>query len=377
MNRLKINIKGKRIESFIGRLIKANIDLINIEYISYQEINIIINKCDYIKLKKLKTTYQIKIVRKYGLSNIKDKIIKNKIIIIFSIIGLIILFLLSNIIFSIKIIHNDEKLRSLLYQELNDYGIGTHHFKKSRKQIEKIKEQILQKYKDKIEWLEIEEVGTTYIVRVQARIIPNIDNITSPQNIVAKKNAVIKSIEAKSGNVEKLRGEYVNKGDIIINGNIKLNENLMSLVRAEGTVYGEVWYTIDISYPYVYQEEKLTDNETLNLTFHFFNKSINLLGDKYKYKKTVKKIRISSDFLPIYISIDKNREINKIDYILTCDQAANKSILKANEKIEHKLKEGEYIISSKVIETACDIDRANLKIFYAVLENITDYQSIN
>lgn len=377
MNNLKINIQGKRIESFIKRLIDNNIDLINIEYISYKEINILIPKKDYQKLKKIKTIYKIKIIRKYGIDNIKDIIKVNRILILFIILGLLLLLFLSKVIFNVKVVHNDESLRNLLYQELEQYGIKEHSFKKKKKEIVDIKNKILREYKDKIEWLEIEDIGTSYIIRVEERIIPKIISDNTPRNIVAKKNAIIKNIDAIKGNIEKLRGEYIKKGDIVISGIIKLNENIKESIHAEGKIYGEVWYTLDVSYPYVYQEEKETNTYSNVLSFNFLSKEITFYGKRFKYENQKEKIKFNSTILPIYLSLKEINEIKRIDYILTCDQAINKAIEKSEKIIKSKLKSDEYIINNKIIDTECDKDKANIKTFYAVLENITDYQIIN
>lgn len=377
MNKLKISIKGRRIESFIKRLMNANISLIDIEYISHNEINVLIYQKDYQKLRKLKTIYKIKIIKKYGVNALKEIIKKNTLILITLLIGIILLILLSNTIFSIKVIHNNEELRNLLYQELDEYGIKEHTLRKSKKEIERIKTEILKEYKDKLEWLEIERIGTSYIIRVEERIIPDINIDTTPRHVVAKKNAVIRNIEAKNGNVERQRGEYVTKGSVIISGEIKLNENIKDVIHADGTVYGEVWYTVDLEYPYVYQEEIKTDETSLSLDFIFLSKNKKIRGKNYKYQKVNEKFKITSNILPIYLSLNENTKINKIDYILTCDQASNKALEKGLKQINSHLKENEYIIESKILSSSCDVDRVNLKVFYTVMENITDYQKIS
>lgn len=377
MDKLKVNIKGKRINNFLKRLILLEVELHNIEYLSNEEINILIDKNDYEKIRKNKTIYKIKIIDKKGLIKLKELVKKNMILIIVSLFGIAVIYFLSNIIFDIKIVHNNQELRNILYEELKENNLAVYKLKKNRKELEKIKQNILKKYKEKIEWLEIEEVGTTYIIRLEERIIPEIGNDTTPRHLIAKKNAVIKSIEALSGNIEKLRGEYVKKGEIIINGSIMLNDTTMNLVRAEGKVYGEVWYTIDVKYPYTYQEEIYTDEISNNLVLHFLNSSLNIFGEKYKYKKIESEYRISSNVLPIYLSFEKTRKIEKVDNILTCDQAMNKALEKGNEKITKNLKEDEYIRKSRILKSECNHEGAKLEIFYAVIENITDYQILN
>ena len=66
-NRVKLNIKGKNIERFIKRLRANGIDLLNITYLNYHEVNIVIYKKDYDKLIELKTIYDVTMVDIYGI----------------------------------------------------------------------------------------------------------------------------------------------------------------------------------------------------------------------------------------------------------------------------------------------------------------------
>ena len=227
-SKIKLNVKGKNIERFIKRLKSNNIDLLKIEYIKYNEINIIIYKKDYEKLLELKTIYDVNIKDIYGIIKVREVINIYKYLIIFIAIGIMLLIFLSNVIFNVEVIHNDKDLRNLILNELENYDIKKYKLKKNYDEIQAIKNDILTKYQDKIEWLEIEEQGTSYIIRVEPRIIPNNEVSYEKQNVVAGKSAVIKKIIAKSGEVVKELNTYVNKGDIIISGNIPFDDKLQS-----------------------------------------------------------------------------------------------------------------------------------------------------
>ena len=67
-------------------------------------------------------------------------------------IGIALLLLLTNIIFDVEVVHNKKEIQELLISELKKYGITERRFIKSFKDVEKIKEEILNKYKDKLEW---------------------------------------------------------------------------------------------------------------------------------------------------------------------------------------------------------------------------------
>ena len=253
-NIVKIKIEGKNINNYIKRLLKARINIIKLIPISYKEVHIILKYNEYKKLTKNKSIYKISIVNTYGRLKIKEIINKNKLLLFSLIIGITIIIILSNIIFSIEIIHEDKLVRNLIKKELEKNGIKKYSFKKKYKSLEKIEEKILKNNKDKLEWLEINENGTKYIVKVEERKITNNSNQYEYQNIISKKNAIITEINALKGEKVKQINDYVKKGDIIISGNITLPDNTTKENTAIGNVYGEVWYKIDLNYPYIYQD---------------------------------------------------------------------------------------------------------------------------
>ena len=104
--------------------------------------------------------------------------------------------------------------------------------------------------------------------------------------MVAKKSAIIKKIEASKGEIIKNINEYVSKGDVVISGEIKLNDNVKAVIPAQGIIYGEVWYNVKTEYPLLYKEERLTNNKKEVYTIKILNKTIELFNlKKYQQKK--------------------------------------------------------------------------------------------
>lgn len=376
-SKVKLNIKGKNIERFVRRLIKNKIEIISMERIKYNEINIIIFKYNLEKIEEIKTIYEVEIKRYYGMEKIKNIVKKNKFILIFLIVGISILYFLSNIIFNIEVIHSSKEIRELIKNELKDYGIDKYHFKKSYEEKEKIKEQILNKYSDKLEWIEIEEYGTKYKIRVEERMInKNIDK-NQNQNVVAKKDGIIISVEAKEGEIIRNKNDYVKKGDVIISGNLTLNEEIKDQVSANGKVYAETWYTVDIIFPYHYKETKLTNNNKTIITIKFLNKHYDLFNfKKYKTKKIKNNIIIKNTFIPFSIIKQKQYETNVIDETYSKEEAINKAIEKGKKEVLKNLDSDSEVLKYRILEKVYNKEEVQLKIFFAVKENITDYQKI-
>ena len=372
-----LNIKGKNVNRFINKLVKQNIDILNIRYINYKEIEIRVFKSDLEKIEKIKSIYELSEVNSYGLIKIKKILIKNKILLFFMFIGFLFILLLTNVIFDVEVVHNKKEIQELLISELKKYGITEKKFVKSFNEIEKIKKEILEKYKDKLEWIEIERVGTKYIVRVEERKIPNSDVETQNRNIVAKKSAIIKTIIAENGVVVKNVNDYVKAGDVIVSGNIYLNEALKSVVRANGKVYGEVWYKSEVEMPFVYYEENYTSNTNKVLTLSFLNKKFELFNfNKFENKEIDEKNIVKHLFLPIKLSLETQREVKKTDKIYTIDEAIEMAKNKSISSMESKLNDKEYIISSKNLKVEIKESKIVLEMFFSVYEDITDYKII-
>lgn len=376
-NKVKLRITGKNINRFIIRLHSNKIEILKCINIDKEKIIIIIYAKDYEKVKEIKTTYNIEKINTYGMIKIKKKLNINKFLIISIIIGLIILKILSNIISEVQIVYNEEEIRTFLKNELKQYGIKEKTFKKNYHQIEKIKEDLINKYKDKIEWLEIETKGTKYIVRVEMRIINEQETTKENRNLIAKKDAIIKEIKAEKGQVQKEINAYVKKGETIISGNIYDNEIIKDTVSAKGTVYGETWYEISVTYPFAYKETKELNNKNKVYAIKILNKNIELFNKKpFKTKKIEEKILLKNNILPIKLVKQNQIETEEIEEILTIDEAINKAKEKAINQIKTNLKENEYIINYKILNTNIKESELELNIFFSIYENITDYEKI-
>ena len=375
-SKIKINIKGRKIERFIKRLADNKINIYNMEMINRNETNIVILKSDYLKVLNIKSIYEFNIVGGTGMIKIRKTLKLNSLILVFLVIGIIVLQILSRMIFSIEVVHTDKSIRNKMLSELENYGLKIHAFKKNYDEVQKIKEQILTNHKDDIEWLEIENIGTKYIVRLEERKIKNNEESNEKRHVIASKNAIIKKIEAENGEIVKEINSYVNAGDIIISGNITLNEQVKNTVSASGHVYGEVWYKVKVDYPLAYSEKHETGNSQKILVFNFLNKSYELGFKKYKDKNVSSKTLLKHIFLPISFTYDNQREVIAIDEVYTIEQAIKKAEERAYSEINSKLNDKEKILSSKNLKVDVNDSKIELEMFFTVYEDITEYQKI-
>ncbi len=376
-SKIALKVSGRNINRFIKRLTTKKINILSLQYINKNEAKLIIYKDDYDAVLKMKSIYEILEEDVYGYLKIQRTFRLNKHLILFLLIGLGVFLILINTIFNIEVVHSNKELRQLVEDELKQNGISKYHFKKSYQELETIKEKILNKHPDKIEWLEIETVGTKYVVRVEEREIINKKELNMPRSLVAKKDAVIKKITASQGDIVKETDEYVKKGEVIVNGEVILDEEkTMGKVRAQGKVYGEVWYVIKTNYPFVYYEEKETGEKQEIYNIKFLNKNIELSLKHFKNKKIDETNILSHPLLPIKFVHQKQKEVKVISDILTFDEAIIKAKEHAIDKVKKSLNKDEYIIRSKYLKSKVHDDGVEVEMFFAVYEDITSYKTI-
>jgi len=375
---IKIKVTGRNINNFLKRLINNNINIEKVIPISHKEIDLIINYQDLDKVLKLKTIYNIKIVRYYGKLRIIKRIKKDIFILSSLLISLLLIYTLSNIIFKIEVIHSNNNIIKLVTKELEDNGIKKYKFVKNYQEIEKIKKKILEENKDTLEWLEIIREGTKYTIRVEERIINNKPKDNKIYNIVASKNAVIKNIYAESGEKVRSINTYVKKGDIIISSDITLPNNEKIPKTASGKVQGEVWYNINIEYPYQYHEIKYTGNKKKVLVLNLLNKRISFF-DFHKYKTFNRNIKyiFNNNITPISLIYEDEYETNIINEVYDYNTAREKAITKAKEKILEKYPNIKDITNIKIIKEEDKKNKISLNLFVTCLEDITEYQEVN
>lgn len=376
-NKYRIKITGKDPKYFLRHLIVKKIKLYNIIE-DHDGISLTVDEVDYAKILKMKTSYNIKIVNRFGVAKLRYLLLKYKYILFFLFLTLGLMIILSHFIFFIDVIHSKEEIRELVENDLKEFGISKYKFRVSYAKKEEIRNKILEKEKDKIEWLEIDRIGTRYIINVEERLIKDNKVDNEVRDIVAKKDAMILNIEAETGEIVRKRYEYVRKGDTIVSGTIKNKEDEVSKVKAEGKVYGEVWYSVTVELPKKYYEEKKTGKTSKALTLRIANKKISVpfSKDNKSYISEDSPI-LENNLIPIKLVLETKHEIEIIDKEYNMDNSSSEAIKLATKKLEDRLDEQSMILSKKVLKKTLKNSKIIVEIFFKVRENITDYKKIS
>ena len=330
-------------KKYLNRLLRYQVHFYKIKY--QQDICFLyVNYDDYKKLIKYQDLYGISLYKITGLLYYQNLLKKKFIFISSVIVGIISLFMLSNIIFDIKIMSNNKEIIKIIKRELDEADFKKYRFIKSYEEKEILKKEILSNYQDKIEWLEIDRIGTKYYVKVLERVLHKEEDNRSYQNIVARKNAVILEIKATKGEIVKKVNDYVNKGEVIVSGLITKKDEVKNIVSAQGQIYGETWYNVKVTLPKTYRSGIYTGN--------------------------------SYNRLPISLNYTKIKEIKNDTYFYTYQDALDIGLSLAKEKLMNNLMPDSKIMYQKKLKLYEENSTIIIEVFFKVYEDITDYQKI-
>ena len=375
---VKIKVSGRNVYRFIDRLVKDKVYIYDLKIINIKNVIIKISYDDYLILKDKKSIYDIDLLDVYGKLKIKKYFKEHYVFIIFLIIGYVVLMFLSNFIFDVEVIHANFEIRELVYRELRKNGIEKYIFRKSYQELENIEKNILDNNKTKIEWIEINRSGTKYIVRVEERKIDKGKEKFEYQDIVSSKSGIITKVLAESGEIIKNTNDYIKGGEVVISGNITLPDGSSVLSRASGKVYAEVWYLVDVSYPYIYREEILTGRAKEVFLIKFLNKRISLFDfSKFNTFKKSDRILFGDIFKFLSFIKEKQYEMIVIDEFYTKEEVVVKAVERAVTRVKDTLREDEQIIKYRILSTYYDESKVNLKIFFSVNEEVSMVRKID
>ncbi|MDD2504824.1 MAG: sporulation protein YqfD [Bacilli bacterium] len=365
MNNLIIIKVKNHINRFIKKCINHQISLLDVNYLGKDTILVTTKIENYKKIKRLNYYSDINIIKYLGFTGTKKHLKKNIYIYIVILFCFLLMEIITNFIVKIDIIHENSQIRKLVANELTDLGIKKYSLAKDFNQLEEIKKTILNNNHSSLEWLSITRKGMTYIVRIEERIITKIEEEKRYAHLISSKDALITKVISSKGSVLVRSGEYIKKNDILISGEIKLYDNVMSNVFAKGEVYGEVWYKTEVSYPKQKEIKDYTGKKRFNISIN--NKSF----FKNKYQKfdqeNYRKIKIF--WWNVSFCNELEYKLKIISY--TEEETIKLALKKIEDEFIIKLKGKGRVISQNVLKKEENNSTMNIRVFVTTNELIS------
>lgn len=358
---------------FINKVQYLNVVILEIKY----ENNYVYLKIDqkYLeKLNKYLVSYKFTIVKNTGIFSLISKLKKNYILLICLFLGLILFLVLSNLVVKINIVHENKEIRDLIKEELDEYGIRVLSFQKNYNELDRIRQEILDKYPDKLDWMEFDVDGMIINVRVEERIITDTSKSDKICDLVATKSGVINDILVSNGEIKVNINDYVKEGDILVSGIITYNEEEKRYTCASGKVFATTWYTATVSIPLEYKEYVETGKKKYNIVWEFNDNKKRILKERFvNYNSYLKNIFHIFDF---NLYLETEMETEEVIEKYTEEEALEEGINKATESIKITLGEFDEIIDKKVLKKSVNNSTMDIEVFIIVKELISTEKEI-
>ena len=359
-DKLIIKINKISISQLIKELFRLNID---VEIIK-EDKKYVICKINNKDLEKIKKHYKIEIINEYTYKNIFKALKEKLYYLLLILLGILLYIFFSNTIVKVSILSNNKELVKVLTKELDNNNIKRLTYKKNFIEINNIKENILNNNKDKLEWLEIENIGMTYVIKLEERKISEKQVSEGNCNIIAKSDGMITKIISEQGNILVKNNQMVKEGDILITGQIMLNDEVLANTCAKGLVYAEKWYNVSIDIPKTIKIKKYTNRVRYNLEYSPDNRDYKIFKSRLKNYDSDKEEIISILGKKLYYVKEYeyiNEEVNMDE------EALNKRIDELiYEKLELNLGDDERILSKNVLKKEENDSRIKIELFVTI-----------
>ena len=150
------------------------------------------------------------------------------------------------------------------------------------------------------------------------------------------------------------------------------------LTKADGVVLGEVWYTVNMDYPFVYQESNFTGNSKTVYSICFYNKKFSFFDfSKYRSFESKEKVLVSSNFLDIHLVKEQHYEVIVKDEVYTEDMVYDRAIMYLKERMIKDNPDIREVKDVQIMSSLINDKGIRFKMFVKTVENIGEVLKID
>ena len=294
---------GKHTERFINIL-----NFRGIQYWDFEPVGDIYSGkmfvSDYLKIRTIakNASVKLRVRQRHGLPFFIRKRRHRAGILAGAVLGAVILFVLSQFIWSIRIVGAESLSTSRLTRVFaeNGFEVG---MPKSSLDVNKLERNIELEIPE-IRWLSVNALNNIAIVEIKEKAkTPKLNDKKYPCNIKSDSDGVITDIVVRKGTCEVKKGSAVARNQLLVNCVVKSRDEKQSLVHSDAEIYADIVVNKTIKIPKENYNLKIADEytEKSDFTFLWFRMPLmlsNSLGDLSVRRRTENKLRVNDVSLP-------------------------------------------------------------------------------
>ncbi|PLT34659.1 sporulation protein YqfD [Bacillus sp. V5-8f] len=377
-----VKANGKGTERLMNALVRKGIHVWDVKRAGTESLVFCIDLKEVPKLRETVrgTDCKVTFVRGKGGPFLLKRLLKNSGFLAGSIAFFICIFVLSNMVWGIKVHNANPETEYAIRKELDKMGIKIGKVQFMLDDVDTIQRKLSDNV-SALTWIGVELKGTTYHFQVVEKKQPKEEKQLSPQNLVAKKKATIVDMFVEKGQPMIKVNDNVYKGQLLVSGLIGKEDNLKA-VAAKGVILGETWYNSIVEVPLKSNFSVFTGDEKTKHFISFGNISIPVWGfkdpgyKKFENDKTVRPFHFLKWELPIAYTTETIRSKQDIVREYSPAQAHKEASKMARGNLEKQLPADAKINKEKILHTTNENGKVKLIILYQVIENIAAEQPI-
>ncbi|TVY09652.1 sporulation protein YqfD [Paenibacillus cremeus] len=377
-----IEVRGTRLEVLVNRMTEKRMSIWDIRHTAESKAELSIGIGDFFRLRPLlkETGSRTRIKERHGFPFWLGKIEKRKFFAV-GLLGFIIgLYLLSSVVWQIRVEGNETLQSAQILEAAKREGIYKYQWKFRLKDPDELSRQ-LQSQLPQTAWIGVEIRGTNVIIKVVEATIPEKPPLMSPRNMVASKNAMVTEIFAEKGRPVVKPNTYVRKGDVLISGILGDEVNRQTVV-ASGKVKGLVWYKPTVEVPLTRQYKTYTGEMKKRFYLVIGSRALMLYGygkigfEQYESIPERKTLQWRNFVLPIGWLSEKVMEVQVAEQAIDPKEASATGLAQAKSEILAAAGSDSRVVSEKILHEKTENGKVYMEVYLEVEEPIAVEQPI-
>ncbi|MFB3165888.1 sporulation protein YqfD [Neobacillus sp. 179-C4.2 HS] len=380
--KVTVKVSGRGIERFINVLIRNGLVVWNVKRHGTETITFTMRLQDALKIRRFARERECSItfLKRAGMPFLFKRLLKNSGFVGGAILFLLLIMFLSNVIWGIEIKGAKPATEYQIRKELDKMGVKIGKVQFFVDNVEGIQRKLTNNVGN-LTWVGVELKGTTYHLQVVEKKEPEKPEQLAPQNLVAKKKAVIDSMYVETGQKMVDIHDHVEAGQLLVSGVIG-KEGQTQQVAAVGEVWGETWYKSHVELPLTTKFFVFNGQEKQKFSLILGKLEIPIWGfgkpefKEFELDKNMKKIHFLKWELPISIGNETLRAREETIRTYTEKEAEKNALELAKDKIKSGLDEEAIIKDQKILHKELKNGKVILDIHFKIIENIAVGQPI-
>lgn len=373
-----IQAEGIFLERFLNICSRRGLDISDIRRLGEERLTCQLSLSSFRKIRPVcfRTKTRVRILRRCGIPFLLHRYRRRKFALTGILLALLFLWYTSGHIMGITVFGNEKISTETILQYLARSNVITG--KSSRNLVPAhIRNQMMRDL-DELAWIGININGSRVYVEVVERLTPE-DRVEkeTPCHLVASKDGIITSIQAKDGKTLVSSGSGVLRGDVLVSGIIDNPVSGYRLVHAYGEVLAQTIYETEKSYPLRYTHHEYTGNTKKRHSLRMLGKEVPLYfkkGNPYpQSEKTIaeKEYRIPLNFLPsLFVITEEFREQKTRTETRSVSDILKLAEKELSKELKQKIPKGTEILEQNLSHTLTEQGSVQVSLTFVCRENI-------